>query len=97
MFSLDKQADAIESVRHGNVMPLAVADVCSGAHMIGRIAGQEGGEVSRAVVGKDLPVSGGRLGFVGDEDVVARFVGELRPAFDGERRLAIDRLARHTQ
>ena len=75
--------------RKADVVPLAVADVYTGADFALKRTGQVGAEVPRARVGVDLPVLAGSLGVGRDKDIEAPLGKELRPAFDRERRLAV--------
>src|SRR5262245_65706621 len=71
--AVHEQADGLAVVGHGEVVPVAVADVDSGDDLGGSHAGRVGAEEPGAGAGADLPVEGRLLGVGGDEDVEAAF------------------------
>ena len=86
LLAIDEQPDSFEFEDHRDVMPLVVAEHRFGAAMIG----SEAGEIDRERAARhreQFPMRAGRLRFVSDQNVVSRFVRELRPALNGQREL----------
>src|SRR5262249_9072225 len=87
--AVHEQLHSLAIVGHGQVVPLAVADVHAGADIaLGRARGA-GAAITPTRVGVDLPVLATGLRVGRDEDVEVTLREQLRPAFDRERRLAV--------